>query len=466
MSAPEVRRPRRTGLRSTLRRAALAAATTTAVLAPLAIIDATSVTSAPQLAASSTYVAPKIRIVQANMKSNQPVGHFQADVKTVLAQHPDIVTYNEVGYRYNVVLAPGRYRIWRTPGRFKGETAVAWDSRKWKLLDKGTRMVSDKHGKTKHQTVQWGIRYANWVTLRSRSTGRTISVVAAHTAPRSAVTDGLLKPSVRRIAKLVGQLADRGPVVVGGDFNVAYHSSLYPRSLLTKARMVPTYDVIGKNVATGNHHGNTIDYLFVRGVARFAMGNQRAISLHSDHNALAVDFAPMPSSTSASAVRFGAGTVMSDPRGAVAARRVVMRTVVKAINSAPRRATVHLATQHLRTRNVIKALRAAHRRGVHVQLITGDRHSTHVDRRFARLLGSNVGHKSWAVRRPTAFDTLPSTGLLVSKSGATPAFRVTATSALVPSVNVGVKRAWLSTSKSSYDALFRTFFAAVGRTVG
>ena len=47
-----------------------------------------------------------ITVVTANLRSPQPATGFQQDAAEVLAQNPDLITYNEVGFRQDQFLAP------------------------------------------------------------------------------------------------------------------------------------------------------------------------------------------------------------------------------------------------------------------------------------------------------------------------------------------------------------------------
>lgn len=415
-------------------------------------------------AAATTYTAPKIRLVQANLRIGTPVAKFQADVTKVLSTNPDFVTYDEVAQRHDSVLAPGKYDLWRAGGDYQGETAVAWDSTRWRPLAHGDTVISFKKGKPKGQNFDWGVRYANWVTLRS-TWGTTVSVIAVHFSPDTKYTHNLTKPSARNLVRLADSLGKKGTVLVGGDLNVGYHSTNYPRGIFTQHRLIPTYDVLQRRAVTSGTNV-TIDYVMARGVSRYAIGHQFTLSLNSDHNAVGADFAPLPPTTTASKVRFGGGTVMTEPDGGTVGRKVIIRTAIKAIRSAPKGSSIHLATRQLNAPSVTSSLAAARKRGVNVQLLTGQVTQSAAEKALSRQLGTNVGKNNWAVNRRDAFSQLPATVLLISQSGATPAFRLSAGVSLIQASADGFYRATISTTTSSYDALFRPFFAAVGRHIG
>ncbi|MEP9383879.1 hypothetical protein [Nocardioides sp. KR10-350] len=432
-------------------------------LAVLALLSA-GVPGAARAATSSTTAATppattEIKVVQGNMRSPQSVQHFQADVRTVMAQKPDFITYNEVAYRDDAVLAPGSYDLFRTPGKYTGETAVAWNGATWTALDEGTFMVSDKRGKTARQKVELGRRYASWATLQNAA-GTVVSVVSVHTAPDEKPVKGLLRPSVTRLGKLVAELAKSGPLIVGGDFNVQYDSKAYKAAGFDAAGLTPTYDITGRAPATGDHRGATIDYLFLHRASQFAVQSQYVREINSDHDLLVGAFGL----ATGQAPTFVPGTIANDPRRDPGA---AVRQVIAVLDKAPEGASVHLVSRHLYGPAVRRAIESAHARGVHVQLITGDRRQTALEKRYAVMLGGNVHKKSFAVNRPQAWKTarLPNAGVLASVSGGTPAVRVDLNRALIPKNQRLPTTAHVWTTKAPYDDLFVRFFKAVGRTV-
>ena len=415
------------------------------------------------------YSPPRYRMVQANIKASMGTARFKKDVREVVGTAPDFITYNEVNSRRTADLEPGRYEVWRKGGDpYKSATAVAWDNDTWAATSKGIHQISNKRGKSADQRLHWGIRYANWVTLENRATGRNVSVVAVHFAPKSRYYGDLVRPSARALNVLVKALARRGPVMVGGDLNVQYDGSRYPRDIFDEQHLIPTFDVTQQTPVT--HGGaSTIDYVLARGIARFATGNQRAFGLESDHNAVRVDFSPLPvTSTEGSArTKFGPGVVVTDPGLSAADEQSVLRTVLKAVNSARRGQVVHLATRALTNGRVLRALKRARSRGVDVQVVTAERTTTDQMRSLQRVLGKDVNKSSWAVRHPSGYDRagLRATVLLVSRTGVTPAFAFSSSTQMSASAGNGKRSGYISVTKASYDKLFKPFFSAVGRQV-
>ena len=94
---------------------------------------------------------------------------FQADVRKVLALEPDFVTYNEVPFRNDAVIAPDGLRpLPRHDRPVHRRTPVAWRADRWTAIDQGTFLISNWRGKPPGREVELGRRYANWVTLPGR----------------------------------------------------------------------------------------------------------------------------------------------------------------------------------------------------------------------------------------------------------------------------------------------------------
>lgn len=91
------------------------------------------------------------------------------------------------------------------------------------------------------------------------------------------------------------------------------------------------------------------------------------------------------------------GVAFNNPVGDVSAKRRILTHVTRTIASTPRRATIRIAAYSVNSRNIARALVAAHRRGVHVQVLVH-----HVEgpalKRMQRVLGKNRGKRSFARR--------------------------------------------------------------------
>jgi endonuclease/exonuclease/phosphatase family metal-dependent hydrolase len=457
--------------------AALAALVSTAALA------GSPATAGPTYA-RGTYVATtppvpplalgSVRMVQANMLSGQSVNKFQADVGSVLSQTPDFVTYNEVPERNDAVLTGAyptgntTYQIWRTPGQYTGATPVVWNAQRWTRINQGTTMVSDVYGKDPGKNVDLGVRYANWVTLQGLD-GHVVSVISAHLAPEGTYSSGLIPVSLSRLDALAAQLGASGPVLIGGDFNVGYGSTAYPRDQLTAMGWTPTYDALGWYMPTGDHYGATIDYLFMRSAQQFIVQGQYGTELNSDHDAVTADLAFTDAPVELP-VTFAAGSLTNSPQGKKAEKRAVLDLVVRAIDNTEKGAAIHLATQKLSDQSVTKALKKAIRRGVKVQFVTYNKKVTGQERILMNRLGDRVKTKKFGVGctgkcvNMVKRNKVPPTMLLISQSGATRALRID-TDRDLTYLN-GAKKpstARINNAQDKYDEEFRQFFRLVGR---
>jgi endonuclease/exonuclease/phosphatase (EEP) superfamily protein YafD len=463
--------PLRPGPSRRLRAAGLLLLTSCLLGTTIAVSPTASATTALRVPNKSPAVAPAaegtFRITQANLLSGQPVDRFQADVRTVLSNDPDFITYNEVAYRKDSVLAPSGYALFRTPGFYKGANPVAWNTDRWTAIAQGTINVCYKKGRLPWQKVHWGIRYASWATLQGVD-GRVISVISAHLPPKTSITEGLQTRGLKRIGALANTLSASGPVLMAGDMNFHYGPRQYPRELLASYGFTSTYDVLGASFPTGDHHGYTIDYVFLKDTTDLTVHAQYSQELYSDHDAVTADL----SFTDAVApVSFTPGTYTNLPSGDGPSKRAVLDLVVKAVDSTPSGATIHLTTSKLGDKQLSRALKAAHDRKVHVQVITRRARPSTQEQALRALLGNKVWQKSWAVgcwaacRAIEARGNLPETRLLISQSGLTRALRIDADVPMVYTTARTLSTARVWTTQRSYDGAFTRFFRLVGRTV-
>lgn len=233
-------------------------------------------------------LAVAVRVVQANLYHGLAAGEFSQDLSRVAAYEPDFVTLNEVSNRSDATITPAGYAAWRGAGdRWTRETAVLWRTDSWTRVDAGTVLMHDR-------PVKWGRRLVNWVTLQDEE-GYTVSVVAAHPSPLTRYTHGLLPQYLQRLGALVGQLAARGQVFVGGDFNVDYASGRFPGGAFARADLATTWATFGPPArGTGDYAGRTIDYLFYRRDPQVRPLQGGSFELASDHDGVYADFALTP----------------------------------------------------------------------------------------------------------------------------------------------------------------------------
>ncbi|MBZ5739013.1 endonuclease/exonuclease/phosphatase family protein [Nocardioides mangrovi] len=222
-------------------------------------------------------VPQRLHLAQANLKQGE--AKFAADLAEVTEGRPDFVTLNEAGYRTDEEIRPQGYDAYRgLSSPYTRETPVLWRKHRWEAIGHGTRWMTRRQ-------VRWGQRAVNWVTLRSTRTGNVVSVVSAHPAPTLPRTEGLLPKFAKHLVTVVTHLEKRGPVLVGGDLNSHYTSSLFPRTIFDKGGLTSTYATFGMPVGgTGDHGGATIDYLLY--TSGLVPKEQSTAELHSDHDAV------------------------------------------------------------------------------------------------------------------------------------------------------------------------------------
>jgi endonuclease/exonuclease/phosphatase (EEP) superfamily protein YafD len=321
-----------------------------------------------------------LTMVQANIYTRLGNTKFTKDVRKVMAQQPDFVTYNEVPFRSDASLTPEGYALYRGyRNRFTKATPVAWRTDRWTKIDSGTFRISNWRGKPPGRVVELGRRFANWVTLRGVD-GRVLSVVSIHVAPKVKGMPDLRRRSVARLGVLVGTLRSAGPVLVGGDFNIHYKSGIYPRDLLTAAGLEPTYDTLQAYFPTGDHMNMTIDYVFNRGADQLEAVSQRPIELNSDHDAVVAGFdwqVDPPGDTT---------SVTSDPAGDPASQRAAVRPFAQGLRTAPAGAVVELATNRFDLPVLLIQIRRALARGVHVRATINGTGNTVRQRRLERAI--------------------------------------------------------------------------------
>ena len=338
----------------------------------------------------------EVTMVQANIYTGLKPVRFQKDVATVLGLEPDFVTYNEVPFRSDEVMAPDGYALYRDmTDRFTAATPVAWRTDRWTALDEGSFMISDWRGKPPGRVVEIGRRWANWATLQGVD-GRVVSVVSAHIAPESRGMPDLLDRSMKRLGILVGQLAASGPVLVGGDFNVHFASGRYPRDLVAADGLVPTYDSLGAYFPTGDHHGNTIDYVFGSEPDVLAPVLQYPVELRSDHDAVVAGL------TWATDPPADTTVVTNQPDGDKVGQRAVLAELGGAIRAAEPGSTVRIVTGQLAVGGLVKASKKAAARGVHVRVTAANNHPSVQQRRLARALLRSGDVDSWLRTCPSS----------------------------------------------------------------
>lgn len=333
-----------------------------------------------------------VTVVQANINSRLSVANFREDVSKVLAVKPDFITYNEVPLRANEVLAPGVYDVHREmTNRYTAATAVAWRTDRWTMVDSGTRQISNYRKRIPGKNVRLGWRYVNWVTVQSDD-GRKVSVISVHVAPPFRAEGrewDLSSSSVKKLGALVAELAPQGPVLASGDFNFHYKGPRYARAELAAAGLVPTYDALAGWFVTSDHGAFAIDYSFNRGEDQLVAEQHRRFELNSDHDAVVAGYdwlVDAPDETT---------TYVNDPDGTVEERKRVLNVVADAVRDAVSGGTIDVVTSDLGHLRLVRRLRWAIERGVHVRVVTRSATLTAREQSIARRAAAVGDQGSW-----------------------------------------------------------------------
>ena len=89
------------------------------------------------------------------------------------------------------------------------------------------------------------------------------------------------------------------------------------------------------------------------------------------------------------------GAHFNYPWGRTAAQARLVKTFVAAVNHAHRGSTIKVAAYSNDRKDIADALIAAHRRGVHVQMLLNDNFTSHQTKRIQRKLGTDVSRSSF-----------------------------------------------------------------------
>ena len=141
---------------------------------------------------------------------------------------------------------------------------------------------------------------------------------------------------------------------------------------------------MGSYFPTGDHHGGTIDYVFVRSKGKLEADWHRPVELNSDHDAVVAGLSwttdpPQPETT----------IVRSQPDGTDEERLAVATALRQHLARTAAGETVRVATRGLNLPAVDRALRRAEARGVRVRVTTLSARLTWRERRLLRTLDTN-----------------------------------------------------------------------------
>lgn len=184
-------------------------------------------------------VSGRITTAVANIPGRTNDAGFVSSMHKLVATAPDFILLNEITRHTNAAIvgrAPG-FGIYRDPVVVRGadsawlsmENAVLWRKSRWHLLDAGrVKTVNDDHAYLMGKPYIWD-KFVTWTTLQ-RTDGAVVSVISAHmmTNPARYPQQPGNPPGTRIdqfvtqmkiVMRLIAQLAQYGPVLMGGDMN-------------------------------------------------------------------------------------------------------------------------------------------------------------------------------------------------------------------------------------------------------
>lgn len=201
----------------------------------------------------------QVTLTQANIKTGMPARAFAGDLQRAAAGSPDFITLNEVGHRSRAQLTPPGYDSFRGERTvWQRETPVLWRSDAWTLVESGTELMHQRASRL-------GTRYANWATVRSTTSGETVSVISVHPSPLGVPAgDQLQRQYLDRLDRLIQQLNSAGPVLIGGDLNMHHpRRAGFIADRLSGSGVRSTFEVLGEPAGGWATHrgGGVIDYV-------------------------------------------------------------------------------------------------------------------------------------------------------------------------------------------------------------
>lgn len=237
-------------------------------------------------------VDDKVRISVANIPNRTSKRGFRTSLEAITANRQDFVLLNEVGARDldTIRKVARRYGAYRDPvrdatlgGSQSMNNVVMWRSGRWNLLDAGrVKVVDDDRGYRLGQAYTWD-RYLTWAVMQRTKTGAIVSVVSLHMPtnpeyypkqPKGAEGSRLrrYKRGMDRVLGVVEELAEHGPVLLGGDMNSHPHQGRWTAS--------------SKMATLGYGYTKDAGVMYLFHPTGSEVVTRRAVDIASDHPAL------------------------------------------------------------------------------------------------------------------------------------------------------------------------------------
>jgi hypothetical protein len=239
----------------------------------------------------------KLHIATYNVLFKTTAQQTKHDLERLMA-HNGVINLQEFDGNHHPLLDWAKKKGW---GHFSvdggTQEPILWDKSKYKMLDSGSRKISDAADHIPGRG-HYPAHRATWVRLQDKRTGAVFTSVSVHTiardrGPRATPRiDAISKHQFRQLADLTHDLKKHGPVIIGGDLNTSplQHAS-WPREILHHAGLRSNWDQLGtKQFHHHGTHGHSFidNFLTLKDMRdQLKIRGQRIVrGLHSDHDAL------------------------------------------------------------------------------------------------------------------------------------------------------------------------------------
>ena len=224
----------------------------------------------------------------------------EAAVRLLRNESPDFFGVQEAlpdQYRYlnKKMRKYGHVGVGRDDGKAEGESmTVYYNKRRFKLLDSGTRWLSETPEEVSYGWDAACRRTVTYVLLQDKRNGRQICYFNTHLDHMGPVAR---RESILLLCRLIEEMAPKGtPIILGGDMNSTLDSPIFKpledQQLLSARDIAPVSDS-GITYNGWGDSGAQIDHFFVRGidVKQFSvLREDYGVPYVSDHYPISITF--------------------------------------------------------------------------------------------------------------------------------------------------------------------------------
>lgn len=163
---------------------------------------------------------PRIAVATQNVRYTLGPVHARHDVRDAAARS-SIVFAQEFGLRRASRFAPTGWGTVHYPGLRRGDCATFYDRATWRRVRSWPIQLT-------RAPFRAGTRWAVVTILRDHA-GRTLATINVHLITRARHRRAVYRHGIARLDRVASQLAQRSPVVIGGDWNLPHAWDLRTR---------------------------------------------------------------------------------------------------------------------------------------------------------------------------------------------------------------------------------------------